>query len=237
MVEKGYNFLFNEFKDRGELACKLAARIASILSEAIRKRGRAVLVVSGGTTPVSVFEDLSGQDMDWSRIAVTLADERWVSPSDPDSNEGLVRRHLLKNRAANASFTGLYTGASQAGEAEGECEKRLKTFLPPIDVLVLGMGGDGHTASLFPGASRLKDATDLRQKRLCMAIKPPDAPHDRMTLTLSILLEAKHIFLHVAGEGKRQVLEKALSGGPREDMPLRFVFAESATPVDIYWAP
>ncbi len=232
-----HNVEFHEFRDRKGLFRRLAVRICSILSATIREKGRAVLVVSGGSTPVPLFEELSGQDLDWKKVYVTLADERWVPPSDPDSNEALVRRHLLKGKAAGAKFIGLYNGASSALEGEKACQERLGEIISRIDVLVLGMGNDGHTASLFAGAERLKEAVDMGQKRPCIAIRPGDAPHERMTLTLNTLLKARHIFLVITGEEKRRVIEKALSQGPMEEMPIRFVLAGSSVPVSIHWAP
>ena len=144
---------FKEFQDSPALVAALANQVAGLLRAAIKERGRASLVVSGGATPVPFFAALSAQALDWQQVTITLADERWVDPADPDSNEQLVRRHLLQNRAAAARFVGLKTGAITAVQGEKECGARLALVPRPFDALILGMGNDGHTASLFPQAS------------------------------------------------------------------------------------
>ncbi len=228
---------FYEFPDRKSLAEKLAGEVATLLEQGIKQKGRASLAVSGGTTPVDLFEQLSGIDLPWNQVVVFLVDERWVGPDDPDSNERLVRKHLLKDKAKSAQFLGMKNSAATAGEGEAECEERLKRVPLPFDVLILGMGGDGHTASLFPGAEKLPAATDMNSSRTCMALAPPAAPHERMSLTLPVILSAKNIFLHIVGQEKRKVLEKAMGEGPSEDMPIRFVLRYDKNPVTIYWAP
>ena len=226
-----------EFPDRQALVTELAGNVTSLLTRGIKDNGRASLAVSGGTTPVALFEHLSGMDIPWKDVVIFLVDERWVEPGDPDSNERLVRDHLLKDRAQAAQFIGMKNGAATAGEGEGECEERLKEVPLPFDVLILGMGGDGHTASLFPGAEKLPAATDMNSGRTCMALAPLTAPHERMSLTLPVILSAKNIFLHIVGPEKMQVLEKALSDGPLEEMPIRFVLRNEKNTVAVYWAP
>ncbi len=229
--------ILKEFTDRQSLVNELADEIASMLAKGVEEKGRASLAVSGGSTPVDLFEHLSGMDIPWDRVFVFLVDERWVEPVDPDSNEKLVRDHLLKNKAAAATFIGMKNSAPTAGEGEKECEERLSKIPLPFDVLILGMGGDGHTASLFPGAEKLQAATDMDSGRTCMALAPLTAPHERMSLTLPIILSARKIFLHIVGQQKKNVLDKALGDGPAEDMPIRFVLRNEKKPVLIYWAP
>ena len=228
---------FKEFKDSGTLVAVLAAQVADLLRAGIRERGRASLVVSGGSTPVPFFAALSELALDWEKVTITLADERWVDTSDADSNEHLVRQHLLQNRAVVASFVGLKTGAATAVQGEKECADRLALLPRPFDVLILGMGNDGHTASLFPQATRFGEALALDSGLLCMGITPPVAPHERMTLTLPALLQSRQIILHLVGPGKREVYERALAKGPVAEMPIRAVLGQTATPVTVFWAP
>ena len=228
---------FKEFNDSSTLVAVLAAQVAERLRAGIKEQGRASLVVSGGSTPVPFFAALSELTLDWGKVVVTLADERWVDPSDPDSNERLVRLHLLQNRAAAARFVGLQTGAPTAVQGENECADRLAQLPRPFDVLILGMGNDGHTASLFPQASRLGEALAMDSGKLCMAITPPVAPHERMTLTLPALLESRQIILHLVGPDKRTVYERALGEGPVAEMPIRAVLGQTTTPVTVFWAP
>ncbi len=230
-------YKINEFPDRQTLVNALSDEIASLLAAGIEKKGRASLAVSGGSTPVALFEELSSKDIPWEKVVIFLVDERWVEPTDPDSNEKLVRDHLLGNRAAAATFIGMKNSAPTAGEGEAGCEEQLKKVPVPFDVLILGMGGDGHTASLFPGAKKLPAATDMKSGRTCMALAPLTAPHERMSLTLPVILSAGNIFLHIVGPEKKKVLENALSDGPPEEMPIRFVLRNEEKPVNVYWAP
>ncbi|MFA6497907.1 MAG: 6-phosphogluconolactonase [Desulfurivibrionaceae bacterium] len=228
---------FKEFKDSATLGAVLAAQIAQLLRAGIRERGKASLLVSGGSTPVPFFAALSELTLDWKQVTITLADERWVDPAAADSNEHLVRQHLLQNRAAAARFVGLKTAAATAVQGEKECTDRLALLPRPFDVLILGMGNDGHTASLFPQAARLGEALALDSGQLCMAINPPAAPHERMTLTLPALLQSRRIILHLVGPGKRDVYERALANGPVAEMPIRAVLGQTTSPVTVFWAP
>ena len=226
-----------EFANAFGLNRNLAERILHLLGDGIRHRGRASLVVSGGTTPMALFEALSGANLAWEKVVVSLADERWVDPGSPDSNEHLVRTHLLKNKAAAAMFIGLKTPDGNAGAGEAACEKRIRQIPVPFDLLILGMGDDGHTASLFPGAAALPGALDMASERICMAVTAPAAPHDRMTLTLPALLNSRRIFVHIVGEKKRHVYEKAIAGESPEEMPIRAILGQKKVPVTIWWAP
>ena len=230
----------HSFSDPESLTTELVTRITTLLSTGISQNGRASLVVSGGSTPVQLFKNLSNVDLPWQNVDILLVDERWVAPDDPDSNEHLVRTHLLQNKAAVAIFTGMKNSAETASEGEAECSKQVKKIHRPFDVLLLGMGGDGHTASLFPGAARLSQATNMDSGKICMGIAPVTAPHERMTLTLPAILDSKQIFLHITGQNKKDVLEKALDDGPVEEMPIRFILQNQAQNqkmnLSIYWA-
>lgn len=225
------------FPDRESLITELTDQIAEILRSGVDCNGRASLAVSGGRTPVLLFTALSHVDIPWQNIDITLVDERWVEPTEDDSNEKLVRSYLLQNRGAEAKFTGMKNSAATAGEGEKECELRMQSISRPFDVLVLGMGNDGHTASLFPGAEKLAQATDMNSGKSCIAISPLTAPHERMTLTLPEILGSKNIFLHITGQDKKDVLDKALGRGVAEEMPIRFILQQKQRPpVNIYWA-
>jgi 6-phosphogluconolactonase len=228
---------FLKFSSQTALVTEITRRIAISLIDAINKRGGASLAVSGGTTPMPMFEALSCVDLDWDKVVVSLVDERWVDVSEKDSNENLVRSHLLKNMAASASFIGMKTAAVTASEGEKECAERLKYIRMPYDVMVLGMGGDGHTASLFPGAEKLSAAVDMASGNICMAIAPVTASHERMTLTLPTILNTREIIVQISSEEKRKVYEQAISEGPLEEMPIRYILRQEKVPVMVYWAP
>ena len=231
------NYEFVEFNNQSALVAELTARIGNTLIDAINTRGCASLAVSGGTTPVPMFEALSRVDLAWDKVVISLVDERWVDVSAHDSNENLVRSHLLKNKAAAARFIGMKTAALTVDEGEKECAERLQSIPMPYDILVLGMGGDGHTASLFPGAEKLVSAVDMSSGCICMGIAPVTAPNERMTLTLPAILNSRDIILHISSEEKRKVYEKAMSEGPLAEMPVRFVLQQARVPVTVYWAP
>jgi len=229
------SWTLTEFEHNADLVAVLAAKIAAALGAAVQARGRAALAVSGGSTPRSLFDALSVIDISWSSITITLVDERWVAETDPDSNALLVRRHLLQHQAARARFVGLKTDASDPFLACFDIEARLRTKVLPLDVAVLGMGEDGHTASFFPAAEGLEKALQDTQ-HLCCGIRPPLAPHPRMTLSLQTLLSAKHLFLHIVGAQKRAVLDAAMTPGSIPALPVRAVLHQSRVPLEIHYA-
>lgn len=229
--------LEHRFDTPQALAPALADAIARRLRDAISERGNATLVVSGGTTPRMTFEQLARQPLHWSEATVLLADERWVPASDPASNEALVRGVLLTGHAASARFVGLYTGDPAPEDGEKECAVRIAALARPFDVVLLGMGEDGHTASLFPSSPGLADALDPAGQALCRAIRLPDVQPPRMTLTMRALLDARSVFLLFQGENKRRTFDAAVADGPIELMPIRAVLRQRRVPVTIYWTP
>ncbi|MCO6058411.1 6-phosphogluconolactonase [Pseudomonas sp. MOB-449] len=216
-----------------QLAGELAITVANALRAAIDTRGWAVLVVSGGRSPVAFFERLSGQALDWSKVTVSLADERFVPVSHPDSNEGLVRRHLLQGAAAKARLLGLYHGAPNLDEAARLADAALAE-LGAIDVLVLGMGEDGHTASLFPSSPNLEQALSADCPQRCLPMLAPSVPRQRLTLTLPLLASAHLTLLAVQGQAKLATLADALAGEDVTAMPVR---AFLRRPLEIHWCP
>jgi len=226
--------IFHPFANEQALVNALASEVAGSLSQAIEEDGCASLVVSGGRTPVVLFQQLSSAELDWSKVLITLADERWVAPDHPDSNEKLVRTHLLINRAEQAQFVSLKNSSVSARLGQVALAEALADLPDVFTVVMLGMGDDGHTASLFPGASTLEIALNPHNPLPCQWIQPLDAPHERMTLTLSRLLAAKKIFLHFTGAKKRAVYDAAIADD-RCDYPVRALANQRQTPVDVYW--
>lgn len=227
----------HRFPDAVALAHALAGEIKVDLEEAIAVRGAASLVVSGGRTPVKLFEQLRTEALDWSKVWITLADERWVETNSPASNEKFARETLLTERAANAHFVGLKNPAP-APEAGADWATRALTRVPhPFDVVLLGMGEDGHTASLFPGSLALNKALDRSAPPGCIAINSLTAPHARLSLNLAALLDARRVILHIEGESKWQVYHRAKAPGPVAELPVRAVLHQKEVPTDVYWAP
>lgn len=212
-----------------------AEQIAALLRDGIAARGKASLIVSGGRTPQGMFAQLSEQTLDWSKVVISLADERWVDATDDASNEKMVREHLLKNKAAEARFVGLKNAAADALQGVAGCVSEFKQIPAPFDVVILGMGEDGHTASLFPCSAQIKQGLDLNYPEPYLAVQPTTAPHWRMSLSLAALLDSRKLFLHLTGEGKKAVLNQALSGTDEFEMPIRAVLQRAD--VELVWAP
>ncbi len=231
------SLIIEKFADRLSLAASLAEETAGLLRKSISNRKKASLVVSGGSSPKPFFESLSHEILDWNKVTITLADERWVATDHPDSNEFLVRSSLLKNEAASATFIGLKRDQPSAAMDAVICRKELGQVTRPFDVVILGMGNDGHTASLFPGSDQLQVALDDESDLVCTHIKPTAAPYDRITLTLAALLSSRQIFLQLVGNEKWMVLEKALEDLEVEEMPIRAILHQRKTPVTVFWAP
>ncbi|HEV8334121.1 MAG TPA: 6-phosphogluconolactonase [Steroidobacteraceae bacterium] len=227
----------HRFPDRQALAAALAGEIKVDLDEAIPARGAGSLVVSGGRTPTLLFTRLRGEKLDWMRIWVTLADERWVETTAEASNERLVRETLLVGPAAAAHFVGLKNPAPTP-EAGADWASRALTRVPhPFDVVVLGMGEDGHTASLFPGSLALARGLDPGAPPGCIAVNALVAPHARVSLNLAALLDARRIVLHIEGDKKWEVYQRARTPGTAAEMPVRAVLQQKEVPVDVYWSP
>jgi 6-phosphogluconolactonase len=216
-----------------QLAQALADRVADALQCAITNQGRASLVVSGGRSPIAFLEALSTRVLPWAKVQVSLADERWVEPTDPDSNEGLLRRHFLQNAAADAQLVGLYQAAQTLEQAAELASEKLAEFAQPIDVLVLGMGNDGHTASLFPNSPLLERGLDENGTDLCLPMQAPVSPEQRLTMTYQLLASARVQCLAIQGVAKLETLRQAMQLEPVQ-MPIR-AFLHS--PLEIYWCP
>lgn len=218
-----------------ETARALAEAVADVLRQRLAETGRASLVVSGGSTPVPFFDHLSRAELDWPRVTVLLADERWVPESDPASNARLVRTHLLQNGAQGAGFLSLKTPVPDPEQALPDIERRLAELELPLDVLVLGMGTDGHTASLFPNAPELPAALKPTGGQRAALMTPPSPIHARVTLTLPVLESARFIALHLKGADKLDTLASA-AANPDDwhSMPIRAFLRPGLT---IYWSP
>jgi 6-phosphogluconolactonase len=223
----------HEFVDGRALAVALAGRVAECLRAGLHERGTAVLAVSGGRTPLHFFEQLARSPLDWAKVQVTLVDERWVGEDDPRSNARLVREHLLRDAAAAARFVPLYTGAATPEDGQVEAARRVHALALPFDAVVLGMGADGHTASFFPGGDRLGAALDPDSPAVVVPMRAPGAGEPRITLTLATLLATRHLFLHIEGQDKRDVLARAVDGAA--PYPIRAVLERA--PVAVYWCP
>lgn len=217
------------YPDREFLMLGLANVIAGQLADFLRREGKATLSVPGGTTPGPIFDTLSGVDLDWANVAVVLNDERWVPESSERSNTRLLRERLLRGRAAQARLLPLYAPAEQPEAMLAALEDGIRPHLP-ISVLLLGMGADMHTASLFPGADRLEEALSPTAPIL-LPMRAEAAGEPRITLTAPVLQAAFNIHILITGPEKRAALERAMTLTPSE-APVRAVL-DNAT---VHWA-
>ena len=209
----------NQFTDTATLNQDFARRLVTILQQAISERGAAYLVVSGGKTPQALFNTLSQTDLAWDKVTVLLADDRWLDDSQQDSNERLVKATLLQNKASAARFISLYANTASAFDGAAQVLPRVAA-LPAFDAVILGMGEDGHTASLFPCSEQIR-AGLAEDAPAVLAVQPATAPYQRMSLSLPRLLNSRHIFLHLVGANKLTVLEKAMADSDVYAMPIR----------------
>ena len=220
---------FTEYPDRDAQALGVARQIVSDLRAALNRRETAVLAVPGGTTPGAVFDLLGGFDLDWARVAILPTDERWVPPDDPRSNARLIRGRLMTEAAAAARLVPLWQSADTP-EAGLEAVTAQVAPLLPVDVAVVGMGADGHVASIFPGGDRLAAALAADAPPV-LPMRAPGAPEPRMTLTLPVLRGAFALHLLITGSEKRAVVE-----GARGADPLALPVAALLSGATVHWA-
>lgn len=220
------------FETLDDAAAALACALERVATDAIEARGEALIAVSGGRTPASVFDRLARRDIDWSRVTVTLTDERWVAEDDAHSNAALVRRHLLVGPAAAARFVPLYGGEPDPHAGHDACEARLRALPLPLDAAYLGMGEDGHIASLFPGRDDFISDTGH-----CVPVPASADRSARMSLTASTLLAARSVFLLFSGRAKHHCYRDARQPGPAADLPVRLLFELPQARLKVLHAP
>lgn len=226
------------FETRDDMVSALKAVITEQLLAGLLRDGKASWAVSGGSTPAPLFEAISHEGLDWSRVQIALVDERWVGVDHPRSNEAFMKGALAKNMSAKARFIGMKTPNDTPWAAVEPVNARYAAVKQPFDSVLLGMGADGHTASFFPDAEGLESALDPVWARSCVALKAKKSEVtgdeiDRMSLSASAIMAAKHTVLMITGPEKKQVLETALE--PGSDLPVGRL--ARLTPFDIYWAP
>jgi 6-phosphogluconolactonase len=218
----------------------LAEEVAGRLGGALASRGGASFVVTGGTTAGPLYDRLCRARLAWDRIFVTLSDERWTPTGSADANETLVRERLLVHNAERARFTPLKTDARTAVEAESKVNWMIAVMRRPFDVTLLGMGADGHVASLFAGGEGVDRAMDLNDPAFVRAVRYDRAAGatERMTLTLRALLESRFIAIMIRGADKRAAYEKALNTpADANPAPVGAILHQDIVPVGVYWAP
>ena len=223
------------FADSAVLADALATAVACDLRESIASRGHALLAVSGGVTPRQFLTVLARQALDWPHVTITLTDERWVPTTQLRSNERLVRDTLLRGHAAAAEFVSLYTDAADPESGVHAIAERLDRLALPFDAVVLGLGTDGHCASLFADGDHFAQALDPAGRERVLPMRSAAAGEPRITLTLPVLAGSRALYLHIEGADKQQVLERVLAGeGAFARSPLRAIMHAASAPLNVY---
>lgn len=230
------NNIFNKFPTSEELANNLAKKVAKILEDSIKMQGEATLLVSGGNTPKLFFQKLSQTTIPWEKVSIGLVDERWIESSLKDSNSFLIRNNLLINYAKKAKFIDMYLEQVNINLAEKICSKVYEREFSKIDVLILGMGADAHTASLFPLNEKLNKAFNLEYENFCISIEPKTAPYKRMSLTLRSILSAENIILHIEGEEKLKVYDTALKSDDIYKYPISSVLKQNKKNIEVFYS-
>ena len=228
------NAQMKKFATATELNTVFADEIVDKLSQGIAENGAASLLVSGGNTPKALFAVLKHKDIDWSKVTIALVDDRWVNLDDSASNETMVRQNLIQEKAAAARFIGMKTQHENAFDAVSEVTTNLSNIRTPFDVVILGMGEDGHTASIFPCCDQLEEG--LTTDALILATEPKTAPHQRMTFSKKALLNSKQLYLHLVGESKEAVLEQVSNSKDERLAPINAFLNQTDVPMTIMLA-
>ena len=223
------------FETREQASFAAAQRLCDALVRRLEGQGEASLVVSGGTSPAGVFAELAKTALPWSDVYVILSDERWVPPDHEDSNEKLVRETLLAGEAKDAGLLPVYRQGVTIEERCTEINEELLQAPFPFACALLGMGEDGHFASLFPDAEYLREGLDVDSQQLCIPVQTDASPHPRVSLTLSALSRSDEIVLLIFGDAKRAVYEAAMKS--TNGSPVSHLLRQKRAPVHVCWAP
>jgi 6-phosphogluconolactonase len=223
------------FETREQASIAAAQRIGEALARRLEAQGEASLVVSGGTSPAGVFAELAKMALPWPGVHVILSDERWVPPDHEDSNEKLVRETLLAGEAKGAKLLPVFRQGATIEERCSEMNEALLLAPFPFACALLGMGEDGHFASLFPDAQNLQEGLDVDSRQLCIPVQTAASPHPRVSLTLSALSRSDEIVLLIFGDAKRDVYEAARIS--TNGSPVSHLLRQKRAPVHVCWAP
>lgn len=230
----------HKFNDRNELIENLTQVFTHDLQQALELQASATLLLSGGSTPAPLYRRLSTAKLNWNQVNVALVDERWVDAESDASNERLLHENMLINNAADASFTGMKNDHQTPFAGMIECNARYATLPSPYTICLLGMGQDGHTASLFPEAEELTAALDSKQ--YCAGIRAVKSEVtgdniERMTMTPWSILQSQRLILLITGTDKWVVFQRARQSGASADLPISFFIHQDNVPLEVYWAP
>ncbi len=228
--------IVEEFFANRALASEASAHhMVAAIKRRLAASPQATLIVGGGSTPKACFKILADTDLKWNRVHILPSDERCVPVDHDASNEGMIRRLLVTNYAAEANLLNMFDEDLLPTDQCSVIEERMESIARPFAVSLLGIGEDGHFASLFPDSCRIDDGLNPDNKRNCMLVRTSASPHLRVSLTMSALLDSDEILLLFFGDTKREVYEQAKL--PDSDYPLSKLLNQKRTPVRTIWAP
>lgn len=237
------NFSWHEQSSQQELAAALANDVARQINLRIELAGRAVIALSGGSTPKLFFKQLATREVDWAKVFVTLVDERWVDESHALSNAAFLKEHFLSLLETPATFIPLYLAAENAKASldsvlQNYCEVTGSALRQPakFDVVVLGMGEDGHTASFFPDADNIAELVDYNSPSALLSCESPSSQVARVTWSLPQITSAQMLILHITGEAKKVVFKQAEQSNDALELPIRSVIFQDISPIQVYYA-
>jgi len=234
------NYQWHGFDSQSALASQLAGVITQKIAEAIAQKGHAVVAFSGGSTPKPLFQALQQQDIDWARVIVTLVDERWVPETHELSNGAFLKRYLLDELSVQPVFVPLYQEADTVDASlslvADDMTQKTQANRPAFDVVILGMGGDGHTASFFPDAENVAELVNANSDDVLLTCHSPSTQVERVTWSLPALLNTSLLALHIVGESKEVVFQQALQSDDAIELPIRSAIFQSKTPLEVFYA-
>lgn len=230
------------YDNREAMFDALTKRCQQALTQACADNGEASFMVSGGSTPAPLYKALAQQPLPWQQIKVALVDERWVGLESASSNQAFIQNSLLQHNASDATFIPMKTAAATAKEGLQETTGQYDRLAQPWDVTILGMGGDGHTASIFPDCGGIEQALDAQSEQLLSAImahrsKVTGDNLERITLSLAGLLKSRELILLITGDEKLNVYRQALEQTDPRKTPISAVLQQQQVPVHIFWSP
>lgn len=221
--------------DKTHLEKELADVICDQLQKDIEGRGQASLLVSGGSTPKGLFQQLAQRAIDWEKVVISLVDERFLPDGHEDQNGTLIRQYLHTNYASAARFLPLILDAEHIEHNLSRVAESLEQIQRPFSLVVLGMGEDGHTASLFPESPHLDHGMAMDQTNDLMVVDPITAPYQRITFTRKALLNTHRLILHCYGQKKQQVLTNALQQESYRPYPIGGFSGQDGVELEVYW--
>lgn len=223
------------FANHPAMIDSVTLQLSDHLKSAIEHYGQASFIVSGGNTPKPLYEELSLQPLAWNRVTVCPSDERWVELGHPDSNQTMIEATLLQHAAAEASLVSLRPSCPFS-DAPAVINQSLMTMHKPFNLVLLGMGDDGHIASLFPDSNELEHGLTAPHSEPVIAVNS-DSKGARISLSLTALLNSEHIYLLITGGSKREVFEKAKTNLDNPNLPIEHLLKKATCPITLCWSP